>query len=179
VQVVKCRTLDSKTEQLVAVKIVKNKPAYFNQGLVEVRVLELLNKQWDARDEAHIVRLQEHFVFRKHLCLVFELLSLNLYELIRSNSFRGLSTNLVRIFMTQLLKSLVVLYRAQVIHCDLKPENILLVNAKSPQIKLIDFGSACFEGQTVYSYIQSRFYRSPEVAPPLSPLLRPRSLSRA
>jgi len=30
-------------------------------------------------------------------------------------------------------------------------------------IKVIDFGSACFEGKTVYTYIQSRFYRSPEV----------------
>jgi hypothetical protein len=48
-------------------------------------------------------------------------------------------------------------------NCDLKPENILLENLVSPNIKLIDFGSACFEGQTVYSYIQSRFYRSPEV----------------
>ena len=30
-------------------------------------------------------------------------------------------------------------------------------------IKIIDFGSACHERQTVYTYIQSRFYRSPEV----------------
>jgi dual specificity protein kinase YAK1 len=30
-------------------------------------------------------------------------------------------------------------------------------------IKLIDFGSACFEGQSTHTYIQSRFYRSPEV----------------
>lgn len=28
---------------------------------------------------------------------------------------------------------------------------------------MIDFGSACHEMQTVYTYIQSRFYRSPEV----------------
>jgi serine/threonine protein kinase len=28
---------------------------------------------------------------------------------------------------------------------------------------VIDFGSACHENQTVYTYIQSRFYRSPEV----------------
>lgn len=28
---------------------------------------------------------------------------------------------------------------------------------------MIDFGSACHERQTVYTYIQSRFYRSPEV----------------
>jgi serine/threonine protein kinase len=30
-------------------------------------------------------------------------------------------------------------------------------------LKVIDFGSACFEGKAVYSYIQSRFYRAPEV----------------
>jgi len=50
-----------------------------------------------------------------------------------------------------------------VIHCDLKPENILLRHPKRSAIKLIDFGSSCRDGQTVYSYIQSRFYRSPEV----------------
>ena len=30
-------------------------------------------------------------------------------------------------------------------------------------IKVIDLGSACFDGQTIYPYIQSRFYRAPEV----------------
>jgi serine/threonine protein kinase len=30
-------------------------------------------------------------------------------------------------------------------------------------IKVIDFGSSCFEEERVYTYIQSRFYRSPEV----------------
>jgi len=30
-------------------------------------------------------------------------------------------------------------------------------------IKVIDFGSSCFENEKVYTYIQSRFYRSPEV----------------
>ena len=31
------------------------------------------------------------------------------------------------------------------------------------RVQVIDFGSSCFEGEQVYSYIQSRFYRSPEV----------------
>lgn len=31
------------------------------------------------------------------------------------------------------------------------------------EIKVIDFGSSCFENEKVYTYIQSRFYRSPEV----------------
>ena len=46
---------------------------------------------------------------------------------------------------------------------DLKPENVLLKNPGRSGIKVIDFGSSCFESQRVYSYIQSRFYRAPEV----------------
>ena len=50
-----------------------------------------------------------------------------------------------------------------VVHRDLKPENILLCQPGRSAVKVIDFGSSCFETQPVYSYIQSRFYRSPEV----------------
>ncbi|KAF9568019.1 kinase-like protein [Agrocybe pediades] len=160
-QVVKCQNM--KTHEIVAVKVVKNKPAYFNQSMMEVTILELLNKSCDPNDEHHILRLRDSFIHRSHLCLVFELLSSNLYELIKQNQFQGLSTQLVKVFMAQLLDALTVLKEARLIHCDLKPENILLKSLQSPQIKVIDFGSACHERQTVYTYIQSRFYRSPEV----------------
>lgn len=56
-----------------------------------------------------------------------------------------------------------VLQSHKVIHCDLKPENILLAHPLQSAIKTIDFGSSCFENEKVYTYIQSRFYRSPEV----------------
>ncbi|KAG6880213.1 hypothetical protein C0992_003877 [Termitomyces sp. T32_za158] len=160
-QVVKCQNM--KTHEIVAVKVVKNKPAYFNQSMMEVTILELLNKTCDPNDEHHILRLRDSFIHRNHLCLVFELLSSNLYELIKQNQFQGLSTQLVKVFMAQLLDAMTVLKEARLIHCDLKPENILLKSLQSPQIKVIDFGSACHERQTVYTYIQSRFYRSPEV----------------
>ncbi|KAI0697241.1 kinase-like protein [Cytidiella melzeri] len=160
-QVVKCQNM--KTHEVVAVKVVKNKPAYFNQSMMEVTILELLNNQCDPKDEHHILRLRDSFIHKNHLCLVFELLSSNLYELIKQNQFQGLSTQLVKVFTAQLLDSLTVLKEARLIHCDLKPENILLKSLQSPQIKVIDFGSACHERQTVYTYIQSRFYRSPEV----------------
>ncbi|KAF8303347.1 hypothetical protein DL93DRAFT_2173055 [Clavulina sp. PMI_390] len=160
-QVVKCQNM--KTHEIVAVKVVKNKPAYFNQSMMEVTILDLLNKTWDANDEHHILRLRDTFIHKAHLCLVFELLSSNLYELIKQNSFGGLSTQLVKVFTAQLLDALTILNEAKLIHCDLKPENILLKSLQSPEIKIIDFGSACHERQTVYTYIQSRFYRSPEV----------------
>ncbi|GAA5969552.1 hypothetical protein JCM3765_002664, partial [Sporobolomyces pararoseus] len=160
-QVVKCQNM--KTHEIVAVKVVKNKPAYFQQSMMEVTILELINNQWDKDDEHHMLRLKDTFIHHSHLCLVFELLSNNLYELIKQNSFRGLSTSLVRVFTAQLLDAMAVLAEAKIIHCDLKPENILLKSLQSPTIKVIDFGSACHEKQTVYTYIQSRFYRSPEV----------------
>ncbi|KAJ3163179.1 dual specificity protein kinase yak1 [Geranomyces michiganensis] len=160
-QVAKCMNI--KTREAVAVKVIKNKPAYHSQSLMEVAILELLNSTFDPGDVHHFVRMTDHFMHQNHLCIVFEMLSVNLYELLKQNQFRGLSTNLVRIFVRQILDSLIVLNKARIIHCDLKPENILLKNLDSPNIKVIDFGSACHENQTVYTYIQSRFYRSPEV----------------
>lgn len=70
---------------------------------------------------------------------------------------------MVRRFTKQLLSSLLLLKQHKVIHCDLKPENILLAHPLHTEIKVIDFGSSCFENEKVYTYIQSRFYRSPEV----------------
>jgi dual specificity protein kinase YAK1 len=80
----------------------------------------------DKNDDHHLLRLKDTFIHRQHLCLVFELLSVNLYELIKQNQFRGLSTTLVRVFAQQLLTGLALLSKAKLIHCDLKPENILL-----------------------------------------------------
>ncbi|ORX94614.1 hypothetical protein K493DRAFT_301943 [Basidiobolus meristosporus CBS 931.73] len=160
-QVAKC--LDTKTNELVGVKVVKNKQAYFQQSIMEVKILEWLNEKFDPEDKRHLLRLLSTFIHRRHLCLVFELLSVNLYDLIKQNQFRGLSTNLVRVFTSQILDALCVLKEAKIIHCDLKPENILLKSLESATIKVIDFGSACHEQETVYTYIQSRFYRSPEV----------------
>jgi len=39
----------------------------------------------------------------------------------------------------------------------------LLKHPTKSTIKVIDFGSSCLEHQRVYTYIQSRFYRSPEI----------------
>ena len=160
-QVVKCINL--KTRELCAVKVIKNQPAYFNQSMMEVTVLEMLNQKYDRDDRRHIVRMRDTFIFRQHLCIVVELLSLNLYDLIKQNGYRGFSLGLCRVFLAQTLDALTVLKEARIIHCDLKPENILLKSLEAPIIKVIDYGSACHEHQTVYTYIQSRFYRSPEI----------------
>lgn len=149
--------------EMVAIKVIKNQPAFLNQSMMEITVLEQLNNKYDPENKRHIIRMKDTFMFRGHLCIVVELLSLNLYDLIKQNGYRGFSLGLCRIFLAQILDAMKVLREAKVIHCDLKPENILLKSLDTPSLKVIDFGSACHEHQTLYTYIQSRFYRSPEV----------------
>lgn len=161
-QVAKCWV--EETNGFLAVKVIKNQPAYYQQALVEVSILTTLNKKYDPDDKHHIVRISDYFVYRRHLCIAFELLDTNLYELIKLNHFRGLSLSIVQLFSKQILRGLALMKDAGIIHCDLKPENILLCTSVKPaEVKIIDFGSACMEDRTVYSYIQSRYYRSPEV----------------
>lgn len=159
-QVVRC--IDHKTGGLVAVKIIRNKKRFHQQALVEVNILKKL-REWDPKNKHSMVNFTHSFYFRGHLCISTELLDMNLYEFIKSNSFRGFSLKLIRRFTKQMLSSLAILKQHKVIHCDLKPENILLRHPLHSEIKVIDFGSSCFENEKVYTYIQSRFYRSPEV----------------
>ncbi|OZC11058.1 kinase domain protein [Onchocerca flexuosa] len=108
-------------------------------------------RRQDPEGAYNIIHMLDHFNFRNHKCITFELLSINLYELIKKNKFQGFSLQLVRKFAHSMLQCLDLLNRNRLIHCDLKPENV------------IDFGSSCFDDQRVYTYIQSRFYRAPEV----------------
>jgi dual specificity protein kinase YAK1 len=250
--------IDQTSEKAVAVKIVKNKPAYTRQAAVEIDVFRKLNaplageeRSEDTSDgqdspaaggegetnvsatvaqdqnsiaeggfslsasttatssDKSIIRLMCYFMHCSHLCLVFEMLGPNLYEILKKRQFRGLPIEAVRALVRQAAEGIQLLGTRNVVHCDLKPENILMVRsdvdsviaeckkmgtvetkedlgrvpdkdliskptqsnpdkpgsdeANSQWIKLIDFGSACFEGQTTHTYIQSRFYRSPEV----------------
>ena len=158
------RAFDRVLNTFVAIKIVKSKRAFFQQARTEIDLLQYLNEQ-DRGDQFNVVQLQHTFVHHRHQCLVFELLACNLYELLRNTRFLGVSFNLIRKFGQQILKCLSFLAAPEinVIHCDLKPENILLRDPQRSAIKVIDFGSSCHGNKRMYTYIQSRFYRSPEV----------------
>lgn len=117
----------------------------------------------DPDDSVNIVRTLDSFTFRNHLCITFELLSINLYEYIKACNFAGSSLAVIRRIAQQVLVTLRFLGRLNIVHCDLKPENILLRERGRTAIKVIDFGSSCYVDQRLYTYIQSRFYRSPEV----------------
>lgn len=153
---------DHKEGKDVALKIIRNQTRFHTQAKEEIRILTKLLEN-DIGDKFNIVHMVDSFMFRSHPCIVFELLSLNLFELSKKNSFKGFSLSLIRRFTFAIVNCLYALSKFDIIHCDLKPENILLKQQNRSGIKVIDFGSSCFKEKRVHTYIQSRYYRSPEV----------------
>lgn len=133
-QVVKA--YDHKTHMHVALKMVRNEKRFHRQAQEEVRILEHLRKQ-DKDNTMNIIHMLDSFTFRNHMCITFELLSINLYELIKKNKFQGFSLQLVRKFSHSLLQCLDALNRNKIIHCDMKPENVLLKQQGRSGLKVI------------------------------------------
>lgn len=157
--------MDTKTQQLVAVKLIKARPKFAAQADSEAQLLRRISAH-DDFDTSRIVVWLNHFKWGAHECLVFERLSQSLYQVLALSQFQGVSLNLVRKFAGQLLSSLDFLRNSDidVIHCDLKPENVLLCEPSSQgHVKIIDFGSSCMTHKQLHKYIQSRWYRAPEV----------------
>ena len=159
-EAIKC--YDHKNNDLVCIKIINSQEKFQKQALTEIKILSSIST-YDINNDSNNVKFYNYFIFRNHICLVFELLGKNLYEYLKFNNFIGLDISQIKIYTTQILFSLLFLRNINIIHCDLKPENILILQNNPNQIKVIDFGSSCFESERIYLYIQSRFYRAPEV----------------
>lgn len=172
---------DQNNSKIVAIKIIKNDINWSLQSVYETKMLRHLTEK--ANNEVNSSHLEsssllmyiDHFHFRGHMCIVTEMLSLNLYSLLEIIKFRGMSLNIIKLLSKKILKGLDFIHKQNIIHCDIKPENIMIklpsgfdpkissVKEEDLVVKIIDFGSSCFEKEISYSYIQSRFYRAPEV----------------
>ncbi|XP_067095140.1 homeodomain-interacting protein kinase 1 isoform X2 [Osmerus mordax] len=152
------------TNEIVAIKILKNHPSYARQGQIEVSILSRLSTE--NADEFNFVRSYECFQHKNHTCLVFEMLEQNLYDFLKHSKFSPLLLKSIRPVLQQVSTALMKLKSLGLIHADLKPENIMLVDPlRQPyRVKVIDFGSASHVSKAVCStYLQSRYYRAPEI----------------
>jgi dual specificity tyrosine-phosphorylation-regulated kinase 2/3/4 len=152
--------LDHKLNEFVAIKVLRRTHTSKNQGLNEYKFSCLLNS---SSQSSCIVQVKRKFEFRFHFFLVFELLGSTLREFIQMNSFQGIPSTLVKRLTSQLLLALSHMHSLHIIHCDLKPDNIAFKHSNKSSIRVFDFGSSCLETNTIFTYIQSRYYRAPEI----------------
>jgi len=155
------------TEEDVAIKKIPNPFCNNIEGKRCVREIKLLR----ALDHDCIIRLIDIIPPPspeiREVCIVTELMDHNLHTVIASEQY--LSDDHIQFFIYHILRALLYIHSANVVHRDLKPLNIL-VN-QNCDIKLCDFGLA--RGRAGFSdedddflrteYVGTRWYRAPEV----------------
>ncbi|KAL7672205.1 hypothetical protein ACOME3_007099 [Neoechinorhynchus agilis] len=161
-KVVRCIEQDSQWS--VALKFLNCTSATSILECEEVRISKLLciNRASDY----NIVDLVSAFWYRGHICMVFELYSMDLDDYAKLKHPELIELRDLRPIAQQCFVALAKLKEIGIIHTDIKTSNIMLVDPlRQPfRVKLIDFGLA-IENQTAKSgtVLQNIVYRAPEV----------------
>ncbi|KAA6374773.1 MAG: putative MAPK/MAK/MRK overlapping kinase, partial [Streblomastix strix] len=152
------KAMSTKTGKLVAIKRMKQLFRSKEQvnSLREIQALKRLE------NHPNMIQLLEVLYDRNtgRLALVFELMTCNLYEIIRGRK-EYLAESKVKMYIYQMLRALEFLHRNGIFHRDIKPENVLVADDLT---KLADFGSCrgIYTKQPFSEYISTRWYRAPE-----------------
>ena len=158
--VIKC--LDHKTGELVAIKLLRDRKKVHEEILFENKIISKL-QEGDGTTNWNIIKYIESFQFRGFFCIVMELLWKDTYTVLQNRHYVGYSRPTIQMIAYETARALDFMHKHRIVHCDIKPENIMFITDRKKGIKIIDFGCSCFSGEIMFSYIQSRFYRAPEV----------------
>lgn len=171
---------DHKDKEHCAIKIIKRLREYESASKKEVSILKHLN---GIKKHENVVDFKEDFKYRGHLFLSFKLYYKNLYEILKMNRFVGLRVDLCLKYSLDIANGIDFIHSNNIVHADLKPENIVFESPRLDRLVIIDFGLSFFEKEEVSKmnnfiynivsskpnfYIQSRYYRAPEVTLQLS-----------
>ena len=141
---------DLKYDSYVAIKLQKSASHYLEAAFDEVEILQKAVKQSETqewfenlkkldegrrqnytREDCYTVQLLNAFIYKgpygKHFCMVFEILGVNLLEIIKRYKYKGIPIHICRKMARQILIGLHYLHKhCGIIHTDLKPENVMM-----------------------------------------------------
>uniref|UniRef100_A0A3B5AXA0 Protein kinase domain-containing protein n=1 Tax=Stegastes partitus TaxID=144197 RepID=A0A3B5AXA0_9TELE len=137
--VAKCR--NTKTNNIVAVKVIRGKECFVHSAIAEIAVLRRL--QCLDSDTCSIVQWNGFFFDKENICIDFELLDQSLRDYLDGTKSR-LSVGELRPVLHQVATALSHMHSIGIMHMDLKPDNIMVVDRHQHplKVKLIDFGMA-------------------------------------
>ena len=160
---------DIKYGNFVAIKLKYIDSTYIDNSYDEVEILQEIgnnnfDKDWlkalkeyykddplvlteiETIEHTNVMQLLNTFIHYsenniKYLCLVYEIMGINLLELIKRYNYKGIPLPYVRIIVKQILIGLDFLHRiCNVIHTDINPENILLCLNKDELFSIQETG---------------------------------------
>ena len=155
---------DVKYGTYVAIKVQKSASHYLEAAFDEVEILQKAVKHaHDPRwikdlheiygpdktefgvDDCHVVQLLNAFIYQgpygRHFCMVFEVLGVNLLEIIKRYDYKGIPLPICRRMARQILIGLHYLHKyCGIIHTDLKPENVLVCLGQKELKEIFDSG---------------------------------------
>ncbi|XP_075930862.1 dual specificity tyrosine-phosphorylation-regulated kinase 4-like [Petromyzon marinus] len=160
-QAIKC--LDHKTNTIVAVKMlnIPSSARYQNSEGMGSRIASALQDQ--DNEDSNTIHVLDHFWFRRHFCIVMELLGDSLRKVTKAASLQGLEMETVKTYTKEILKSLRHLRSKNIVHADLKLANVLLKDTVAGTVRLIDFESSFFVGQQPPDVCSTLSITAPEV----------------
>ena len=154
------RCTDHKWNLDVAVKVVRNEKRFHKQAKIEMQIYDLFNEPTGDGNKEYVINMIKGFHFRNDIYMVFPNFGIDLYNYYKKND---IPIEDVKGFGNQIARGLSFIHSFNIIHMDLKPENILI---RDKHLKIIDLGSSIIKEDNkslIKDYIQSRYYRSPEV----------------
>ena len=176
-----CRDTKTELNERVAMKVIRNQHKYQVAARTELRILDYL-KSHDPTDQFAVIKLRESSYFEMHPIFVFPLYGRSLYHYLYDNNFRPFPDSHIKNISKQIIEAVNYVHGLGIIITDLKPENIIICHDQSDRhilgdnstyytlrnqkVRLIDFGSAVFDGPSTSAHrhlIQTRHYRAPEV----------------
>jgi serine/threonine protein kinase len=157
----------SDRSQLFALKITpRQSDAIAAQTLNEIAAYAYAQSAFCEPALRAIGRMVDHRVARDYIFILLDLYDKSLLSLLTdepdADSPSGLDLRRINRALRTLCPAFLEMERLGVRHTDVKPENIML--DFEGNCRLIDFGGARMQGVVIGTYVQTRWYRAPEVA---------------
>ncbi|OMJ91763.1 hypothetical protein SteCoe_5664 [Stentor coeruleus] len=149
------------TNQKRALKIIRKSPLAVQQLNPEFMIIEM--KLLRTLDHPNVLKCFEIFEDKENYFLALEYCE-------GGNLFQKLGPNLrdetrIADIIYQILSGIAYFHDKQIVHRDIKPENILIESSETWNVKVADFGSACYldKNKIAEGVFGSPFYLAPEV----------------